>query len=60
MLQYICDLPFQMGVEADQAICDYAEKELLLPAAERLSWHRSKRLIQNGQNPFENVLEFGK
>ena len=25
---------------------------------ERLSWHRSKRLVENGQKPYENVLGF--
>ena len=68
----------QMGADADQTICDYSNKELLIPPEEtemiprsaliyhclslyeRLSWHRSKRLVQNGQNPFKNVLVCGE
>ena len=67
-----------MGANADQTICDYSNKELLIPTEEtemipraalichclslyeRLSWHRSKRLMQNGQNPFKNVLVCGE
>ena len=67
-----------MGANAEQTICDYSEKELLIPSDEtemiprsalmchclalyeRMSLHRSKRLLQNGQNPFENVLECGE
>ena len=67
-----------MGADADQTICDYSNKELLispeetemiprsalichcLSLYERLSWHRSKRLVQNGQNPFKNVLVCGE
>ncbi|XP_076818180.1 E3 ubiquitin-protein ligase rnf213-alpha-like [Clavelina lepadiformis] len=64
----------KLGGEAEQTICDYAERDLLLSAEEtemiprsalihhclalyeRLSWHRSRKLAINGQNPFENVL----
>ncbi|XP_076815738.1 E3 ubiquitin-protein ligase rnf213-alpha-like isoform X2 [Clavelina lepadiformis] len=64
----------KLGGEAEQTICDYAERDLLLSAEEtemiprsalihhclalyeRFSWHRSRKLAINGQNPFENVL----
>ena len=67
-----------MRATAEQTICDFAEKDLMLQfedtrmiprtaqlrhcleVYERLSWHRAKRLVQNGQNPFENVLRDGK
>ena len=67
-----------MGADADQTICNYSNKELLIPPEEtemipraalichclslyeRFSWHRSKRLVQNGQNPFKNVLVCGE